>query len=146
MTLHERWLSDVFITLRPRQYGRHIQTTFSNALPSFKNCISIQTSLKFVLNAPINYTSTLVQVMDWRRSGDKPSAELTLSADAYMHQASMCYTTVSYDWYPSQYMCRFDNIDNRSVVVPRTRNCTMRTISSTLYDTCYISTMTLITW
>ena len=37
--------------------------------------ILIKISLKFVLNGPINYIPALVQIMAWRRVGDKPLSE-----------------------------------------------------------------------
>ena len=48
--------------------------------------IMIQISLNHVLRNPIDNKSTLVQVMAWRRSGDKPlpRAMMTQFTDAYM--------------------------------------------------------------
>ena len=48
--------------------------------------IPIRISLKFILNSPIDNKPALVQVMDWRRTGDKllPEPMLTHFADAYM--------------------------------------------------------------
>ena len=48
--------------------------------------IFIQISLKFVPKCPIDNTSALVQVMDWRQIGDTPLSEamLTRFTDAYM--------------------------------------------------------------
>ena len=37
--------------------------------------ISIEISLKFVPKGPINNIPALVQIMAWRRSGDKPLSE-----------------------------------------------------------------------
>ena len=54
--------------------------------------ISIEFWLKFVPKGPIDNTSVLVQVMAWRREGDKPLPEpmLTQFTDAYMrHQGEM---------------------------------------------------------
>ena len=54
--------------------------------------IPIQISLKFVHWSPIDNKPALVQVMAWRRRGDKPLPEpmLTQFTDAYMrHSASM---------------------------------------------------------
>ena len=52
------------------------QTTFSNGFFLNENVwISINISLKFVPKGPINNIPTLVQIMAWRRSGDKPSSE-----------------------------------------------------------------------
>ena len=53
------------------------QTTLSNAF-SFLNenvRISIKISLKFVPKGPINNNPSLVQIMAWRRLGDKPLSE-----------------------------------------------------------------------
>ena len=38
-------------------------------------CISIKIPLKFVPTSPINNTAALVQIMAWRRPGDKPLSE-----------------------------------------------------------------------
>ena len=48
--------------------------------------ISIQISLKFVPRNPIDKKAALVQVMAWRRTGDKPLPEsvLTQFTDAYI--------------------------------------------------------------
>ena len=54
-----------------------------------KFSISIQISLKFVSRGPIDNKPALVQVMAWRRTGNKPLPKPTLSqfTDAYMrHQ------------------------------------------------------------
>ena len=54
--------------------------------------ISIKVSLKFVPKGPINNIPTLVQIMAWRWTGDKPLTEpmMTQFKDAYMrHMASM---------------------------------------------------------
>ena len=48
--------------------------------------VLIKISLKFVPNGPIDNNPALVQVMAWRRIGDKPLSEpmLTRFTDAYM--------------------------------------------------------------
>ena len=38
-------------------------------------CISLKISLKFVPNVQINNIPALVQIMAWRRPGDKPLSE-----------------------------------------------------------------------
>ena len=50
---------------------RHIQTLFFNE----NNRISIEISQKFVPKVPINNIPALVQIMAWRRPGDKPVSE-----------------------------------------------------------------------
>ena len=63
----------MFNTLRPRQHGRHFQTTFLNAFSLNENVwISIKISSKFVPKGPINNIPALVQIMAWRGPGDKP--------------------------------------------------------------------------
>ena len=60
-------------TLRPIQNGRHFEDDTLNRI--FVNeivRISIQFPLKFVPKGPINNITALVQIMAWRRPGDKP--------------------------------------------------------------------------
>ena len=63
-------------TLRPRQNGRHFPDDIFKWIFLNENVwISINISLKFVPRGPINSIPTLVQVMAWRRPGDKPLSE-----------------------------------------------------------------------
>ena len=63
-------------TLRPRQNGRHFPDDIFKWIFLNENVwISINISLKFVPKGPINNIPTLVQVMAWRRPGDKPLSE-----------------------------------------------------------------------
>ena len=63
-------------TLRPRQNGRHFaDDTFKPIFLNENIWISIKISLKFVPKAPINNIPVLVQIMAWRRPGDKPLSE-----------------------------------------------------------------------
>ena len=63
-------------TLGPRQNGRHFPDDIFKWIFLNENVwISIHISLKFVPRGPINNMSTLVQVMAWRRLGDKPLSE-----------------------------------------------------------------------
>ena len=65
-----------FNTLRPRQNGRHFADDIFKRIFFNENVwISIKISLKFVPKGPINKIPALVQVMAWRRSGDKPLSE-----------------------------------------------------------------------
>ena len=60
-------------TLRPRQHGRRFAyDTFKRIFLNENVRISIMISLKFVPKGPINNIPALVQIMAWRRSGDKP--------------------------------------------------------------------------
>ena len=65
-----------FNTLRPRQNGRHFtDDTFKPIFLNENIHISIKISLKFVPKVPINNIPALVQIMAWRRPGDKPLSE-----------------------------------------------------------------------
>ena len=63
-------------TLRPRQNGRRFaDDTFKCIFLNENVHISIEISLKFVPKGPINNIPPLVQIMAWRRSGEKPLSE-----------------------------------------------------------------------
>ena len=65
--------------MRPRQNGRHFTDgIFKCTFLSENVWILIKNSLKFVPKGPINNISTWVQIMAWRRSGDKPLSESML--------------------------------------------------------------------
>ena len=64
------------ITLRPRQNGRHFaDDVFKCIFLNGNLWISIKISLKFVPDCQINNIPALVQIMAWRRPGDKPLSE-----------------------------------------------------------------------
>ena len=63
-------------TLRPRQNGRHFaDDTFKCIFLNENVWIPITIWLEFVPRGPINNVPALVQIMAWRRSGDKPLSE-----------------------------------------------------------------------
>ena len=63
-------------TLRPRQNGRHFPDDIFKCIFLNENVwISIKISLNFVPKGPINNISPLVQIIAWRRPGDKPWSE-----------------------------------------------------------------------
>ena len=63
-------------SLRPRQNGRRFaDDTFKRIFLNENVRISINISLKFVPKVPINNIPALVQILAWRRSGDKPLSE-----------------------------------------------------------------------
>ena len=68
--------TDLFNTLRPRQNGRHFaDDIFKCIFLNENNWIPVKISLKFVPKGPINNTPALVEIMAWRRPGDKPLSE-----------------------------------------------------------------------
>ena len=63
-------------TLRPRQNGRHFADDILKCILMSENLwISLKNSLKFIPKVRINSIPALVQIMAWRRSGDKPLSE-----------------------------------------------------------------------
>ena len=63
-------------TLRPGQNGRRFaDDTFKRIFLNENFRILIKISLKFVPKGPINNNPALVQIMAWRRPGDKPLSE-----------------------------------------------------------------------
>ena len=70
------YLGQQFNTLRPRQNGRHFADDIFKCIFLNENVwISIKISLKFVPKGRINNIPSLVQIMVWRRPGDKPLSE-----------------------------------------------------------------------
>ena len=71
----------LYITLRPRQIGRHFSDdTFKRIFLNENVWILIKISLKFVPKGRINNIPSLVQIMAWRRPGDKPLSEPTMAS------------------------------------------------------------------
>ena len=71
----------------PGQNGRYVADDIFKCIYMNENfSILIRISLNFVPMGPIYNKSALVQVMAWRRLGDKPLSELMLTqfTDAYM--------------------------------------------------------------
>ena len=63
-------------TLRPRQNGRHFPDDIFKCIFFNQNVwFSIKISLKFVPEVRINNYLALIQIMAWRRPGDKPLSE-----------------------------------------------------------------------
>ena len=80
-------------TSRPRQNGRHFaESIFKCIFLNEDVWFPVKISVKFIPKGPINNFPDLVQIMVWRRPGDKPLSEPMMAqlTDAYMrHLASM---------------------------------------------------------
>ena len=62
----------IFETLRPRQHRRHFDNDICKWFILNENVgILIKIPIKIVPNGPINNISALVQIIAWRRPGDK---------------------------------------------------------------------------
>ena len=90
-------------SLRPRENDRRFADDVFKCIFLNENVwIPIKISLKFVPKGPINYIRALVQIMAWRRTGDKPLSEPMMPKfnDAYMrHSASMSLHPKSKSYY-----------------------------------------------
>ena len=83
-----------FNSLRPRQNGRYFTDDTSKRFFQNENVwISIKISLKLVPKAPINNIPSLVQIMAWRRPGDKSLSE-TMMVSLLTH---ICVTRSQWD-------------------------------------------------
>ena len=82
----------------PGQNGRHFADDIFKCISlNEKAWISIKIPVKFVPKGPINNNPALVQIMAWRRPGDKPLSEpmLTQFIDAYKwHQGEMSWLII----------------------------------------------------
>ena len=68
----DQWIN----TLRPRQNGRHFADDIFKCIFLNENVwIPIKIWMKFLPKGPINNIPALVQIMAWRRPGDKPLSE-----------------------------------------------------------------------
>ena len=78
-TLYLTWeakIWSVYCELRPRQNGRRFADNVFKCIILNENVwISLKISVKFVPKVPINNIHALVQILAWRRSGDKPLSE-----------------------------------------------------------------------
>ena len=72
-------LQKSIITFRPRQNVCHFSDDIFKSIFLNENVwISIKISLKFVPGEPNNNFPSLVQIIAWRRPGDKPLSELMM--------------------------------------------------------------------
>ena len=72
----ESMLANIFNTLRPQQNGHHFAHDIMKGISLNENVrIWIIISLNFVHKGPIDNFPALVQIMAWRRSGNKPLSE-----------------------------------------------------------------------
>ena len=90
-------ISQWFNTLRQRQHGRHFtDDSFKCIFLNENVIISIKISMKFVPKGPINNIPALVQIMAWRRPGNKPLSEaMMVSLLTYIY-ASLCLNELTH--------------------------------------------------
>ena len=90
-----------FNTLRLGQNGRQFaDDIFKHNFLNENVLISNTIWLKFIPKGPIDNNTVLVEIMDWRRAGDKPLSQPMQAyiGDVYMrHLASMRYVTIFFN-------------------------------------------------
>ena len=93
-------------SLRPRQNGRRFaDDTFKHIFLNENVRISIRISLKFVPKGPINNIPAMVQIMAWRRPGDKPLFEpMVVSLATHICVARPQWVNSIDVMYPMHYM------------------------------------------
>ena len=100
-------LSGCVNTLRPRLNGRHFaDDIFTCILLNENVSIGIKISLKFVPKGPINNIPALVQLMAWRRSGDKPLSE-PMMVSLLTHICVTRHQWVKYHLIPGKFNSRW---------------------------------------
>ena len=112
------WLHSVN-TLRPRQNGRHFPDDMFKCIFLNENTsISINISLKFVPDGRINNIPALVQIMAWRRTGDKPLSEpmmvslpthICVTRPQWVNEAIVTNTATFTKLIPWNYQYNLDN-------------------------------------
>ena len=106
-------------TLRPRQNGRHFADIFRIIFLNENISIPIKISLKFVPKGPFNNIPALVQIMAWRRPGDKPLSEPMM----VRLSTHICVTRPQWVKHKCSIIPFFHNICFRCPVV--LKNCTV---------------------
>ena len=91
-------------TLKPRQNGPLFEDDIFTCISLNENIQTlIKNSLKFVLKGPIGNSPALVQIMAWRRPGDKPLSEpmvvnllthICITRPQWVNHEGMIYMTV----------------------------------------------------
>ena len=78
--------------MRPSKMAATLADDIFKCISLNKNyCILDKNSLKYVPKGLIDNTAALVQIMAWRRTGDKPLSEAMLACctDAYMRHSAL---------------------------------------------------------
>ena len=125
LKLVSNWRLLIHNTLRPRQNGRHFaDDVFKCIFWNGNLWISIKISLKFVPKGPINNIPALVQIMAWRRPGDKPLSEPMMVSltthicvtrpqwvNKYVQRQEITYAPQLQWWWPVGYQGKFLSTD-----------------------------------
>ena len=107
-------------SLRPRRNSRYNADDIFKWIFLNENVwIPIKISLKFVPKGPINNIPALVQIMAWRRSGDKPLSE-PMMVSLLTH---ICVTRPQWVDCPSASKATLKNLVDYVIVLTTTKQC-----------------------
>ena len=104
------------VCARPRQNSRHFaDDTFIRIFLNENVRISIKISLKFVLEGPINSIPALVQIMAWRRPGDKPLSEpMMVSSLTYICVTRPQWGNNNYEFFTLHFQTKALNVSQNT--------------------------------
>ena len=111
----------LFNTLRPRQNGRHFPDDMFKCIFANENVwILIKFSPKFVPRGPINNIPALVQIMAWRRPGDKPLSELMMvSLLTHICVTRPQWVKLEHKWGVGQFVFCFKWVSTKHTLPPQ---------------------------
>ena len=114
--------SGIIDKLRPRQDSRHFPDDIFKWIFLDENVwISINISLKFILNGSIDNIPALYQTMAWRRSGDKPLSEpMMVSLLTHICVTQPQWVNKAWKWLHSKAMKMIKKVKIRTKVRPKT--------------------------
>ena len=121
MHIWPQWLK----TLRPRQNGCHFPDNIFKWIFLNENAwISIKISSKFVPKGLINNIPALVQIMAWRRPGDKPLSEpmISLPMDICVTRPQWVQSPIDFQWGSWKYLRYLWQVCNFVFIKMTTRN------------------------
>ena len=126
-TMSSGWLN----SLRSRRNRRHFADAIFKCIFLNENAwISLKISLKFVPKVPINNIPSLVQIMAWHRSGDKPLPE-PMMVSLLTH---ICVARPQWV-YPSAAETRwFRESEASTIAADALTRCVLRTLAVTVLD------------
>ena len=121
-------------TLRPKQNGRQFPDDIFKRI-SLNETVWILISLKFVPRVPINNIPTLVQMMAWRRPGDKPLSEpIMVSLLTHICVARPQWVKIACDTIKRRYVQVKYNKETVIVMTNNTHTCFISRLYSIIFQ------------
>ena len=128
--------TDLLNALRPRQDGRHFADDIFKCIFLNENVwIPVKISLKFVPKGAISNIPALVQIMAWRRSGDKPLSEPMMSLRTHICVTRPQWVNSKMGWlyithhgypYPDGVYTPAWSVHSKATLLPLPLECTLQ--------------------